>query len=292
MGHSHSHHASQHGRPATTMSYGQPAPAAQTHAGPPAFQAIRDKYESLEQVQDALRKAGLESSNLIIGVDYTKSNDSAGKRTFGGHSLHALLPGHPNPYMQAISIVGRTMEVFDDDKIIPAFGFGDKTTEDKRVFPFCPDRPCNGVQDVLDRYSVITPQISLAGPTSFAPIIRQALQIIGSTRQYHILIIIADGQVTPDNEWTRATSETIQAIVEASNYPLSIVMIGVGDGPWDMMEHFDDQLPQRRFDNFQFVEFHKVISTSRPGLQEVDFALSALQEIPDQFLLIRKLGLI
>lgn len=35
---------------------------------PPKFETIRDKYETYEQLQDALRASGLESSNLIIGL--------------------------------------------------------------------------------------------------------------------------------------------------------------------------------------------------------------------------------
>ncbi|CAI9279446.1 unnamed protein product [Lactuca saligna] len=79
---------------------------------------IPDNYSSLEQVTDALRASGLESSNLILGIDFTKSNEWTGRVSFNNRSLHAITDS-PNPYEKAISIIGETLAPFDDDNLIP-----------------------------------------------------------------------------------------------------------------------------------------------------------------------------
>lgn len=47
-----------------------------------------------------------------------------GKISFNRRSLHAV-GRDPNPYEKAISIIGRTLSPFDEDNLIPCFGFGD-----------------------------------------------------------------------------------------------------------------------------------------------------------------------
>ncbi|EMS49898.1 hypothetical protein TRIUR3_07948 [Triticum urartu] len=243
---------------------------------------IADNYSSVDEVIAALREAGLESSNLILGIDFTKSNEWSGRHSFGRKSLHAI-SGTPNPYEQAISIIGRTLSPFDDDNLIPCFGFGDASTHDHSVFSFYQEnRPCRGFEEVLDRYRQIVPHLNLSGPTSFAPLIYAAMSVVESSNcQYHVLVIIADGQPF-------SVSLTLAKVVgdhfNFSFYPLSIVMVGVGDGPWDAMQHFDDCIPDRAFDNFQFVNFTGIMSSSKDmSKKEAAFALAALMEIPTQY---------
>lgn len=137
----------------------------------------------------------------------------------------------------------------------------------------------------INRYNSIIKRINLSSPTSFAPIINRSIELVKQSQIYHILFIIADGKVSDENE-----IETIRAIENASNYALSIVVIGVGDGPWDTMIKFDNKLINRKFDNFQFVDYHRVIrNTKTPDLK---FALHALMEIPEQYKYMKKFSYI
>ncbi|KAK7282296.1 hypothetical protein RIF29_10959 [Crotalaria pallida] len=259
---------------------------------------IADNFSSLDQVVSSLREAGLESSNLIIGIDFTKSNEWTGKYSFHRKSLH-YIGNTPNPYEQAISIIGHTLSSFDEDNLIPCFGFGDTYTRDQNVFGFYPDgRYCQGFEEVLSRYREIVPHLKLSGPTSFAPVIDAAIDIVErSNGQYHVLVIIADGQVsrnpgTPRGKLSPQEQATISSIVAASHYPLSIILVGVGDGPWDEMQQFDDNITERLFDNFQFVNFTKIMSeNTEASKKEAAFALAALMEIPFQYRAVQNIQL-
>ncbi|KAJ9169445.1 hypothetical protein P3X46_017642 [Hevea brasiliensis] len=127
---------------------------------------IADDCTTLDQVIAALAQSGLGSSNLIVGIDFTKSNEWTGARSFNRRSLHHI-GSEQNPYEQAISIIGRTLSAFDEDNLIPCFGFGDESTNDQEVFSFHQDeRFCNGFEEVLARYREIVPQLGLAGVAS------------------------------------------------------------------------------------------------------------------------------
>lgn len=55
------------------------------------------------------------------------------------------------------------------------------------------------------------------------------MKIVKAKGCYHLLFILTDGQVVDE-------ADSRKAIVAASHLPLSIVIIGVGDGPWTVLE--------------------------------------------------------
>nr|POE44700.1 e3 ubiquitin-protein ligase rglg1 [Quercus suber] len=112
-----------------------------------------------------------------------------------GSSMHddvpkADAPQPPPPPKHYTRVVNRYIDE-GVAELVPGVLFIDEV-----LFSFYPDeRFCDGFEEVLAQYRELVPVLRLAGPTSFAPVIEMAITIVEqSGGQYHVLLIIADGQ--------------------------------------------------------------------------------------------------
>lgn len=228
-----------------------------------------------------LRNNGVDECGIILGIDCTASNIFTGKKSFGQRHLHDLSSRKLNFYERVISIMGGIVETFHSDGRFPVYIFGDEKTRDKRIRPLYQDSEgydeCYGAAHALAEYRKQIPKIVLSGPTSFKPLIEASIEIARYKQQFQLLIIIGDGAVSN-------LSETIDSIVEASNYPIMIIMIGVGDGdfkqypkdPWYGMKKLMNEIPERRFINFYFHQYQK-------DMEPREFAKEVFAQIPQAY---------
>jgi len=118
-----------------------------------------------------------------------------------------------------------------------------------------------------------------SGPTNFAPTINKINAIARQSTiiNYYILLIITDGQICDEDD-------TVNAVVESSYLPVSIIIVGVGNASFDAMNILDaddDRLVSKNGkkqirDNVQFVPFNECKNDGYILKKKV------LEEIPDQ----------
>lgn len=225
--------------------------------------------------------------NFSVAIDFTASNGNP----MDHRSLHYMQPGCiDNQYTTAIRSVGSIIEDYDADKLFPALGFGAKVPPHFQVsheffLNLRPDSPyCAGVDGLLAAYTQAIQTVQLYGPTNFTPVIQHVTKFAQAYQdgsQYFVLLIITDGIIT-DMESTK------WAIINASIYPMSIIIVGVGDEDFSSMEALDsdDGLLQHggkvaARDIVQFVELRKFVTKDRLWDKAL-LAKDVLAEIPDQ----------
>ena len=217
----------------------------------------------------------------MAAIDYTASNGNPAEPD----SLHYI--GDNNCYETAIESVGMIVEPYDSDQNFPVFGFGGiprhlGINSVNHCFaingnPMSPD--INGIMSILSTYRETLPQIGLGGPTLFAPLLKQFLAYVQSlegSQTYQILLLLTDGTIH-DMSMTRSL------IVELSEYPVSIIIVGIGEADFEAMEELDGDGEVLRNDYgspcardiVQFVEFNA-------SVQRGDLAEQVLKEVPLQ----------
>ncbi|KAF5204581.1 Bonzai-like protein [Thalictrum thalictroides] len=225
--------------------------------------------------------------SFMVAIDFTASNGNSRLPD----SLHYIDPsGRPNAYQKAILEVGEVLQFYDTDKRFPAWGFGARPIDGPVSHCFNlngSNYQCEveGIQGIMTAYASALRNVSLAGPTLFGPVISNASiiasQALANNQQkYFVLLIITDGVITD-------LQETKDALVKASDLPLSILIVGVGGADFKEMEVLDADKGERlestagriaSRDIVQFVPFRDVQSG------EFLIVQSLLAELPLQFL--------
>ncbi|KAF3969799.1 hypothetical protein ACB098_04G168600 [Castanea mollissima] len=225
--------------------------------------------------------------NFMVAIDFTASNGNPRLPD----SLHYIDPsGRPNAYQRAIIEVGEVLQFYDSDKRFPAWGFGARPIDGPVSHCFNLNGSSHyceveGIQGIMMAYTSALLNVSLAGPTLFGPVITNAALIASQSlasggRKYFVLLIITDGVVTD-------LQETKDALVKASDLPLSILIVGVGGADFKEMEILDADKGERlenstgrvaSRDMVQFVPFREVQSG------EIAVVQALLAELPTQFL--------
>ncbi|TMX02150.1 hypothetical protein EJD97_022553 [Solanum chilense] len=225
--------------------------------------------------------------NFMVAIDFTASNGNPRLPD----SLHYIDPsGRPNAYQRAILDVGEVLQFYDSDKRFPAWGFGARPIDGPVSHCFNLNGSSTyceveGIQGIMMAYVSALHNVSLAGPTLFGPVITSAAHIASQSLtnnelKYFVLLIITDGVITD-------LQETKDALVQAADLPLSILIVGVGGADFKEMEILDADKGERLEsttgrvavrDIVQFVPLRDVQNG------DVSVVQSLLAELPSQLL--------
>ncbi|KAJ9464977.1 Protein BONZAI 3 [Diplonema papillatum] len=229
-------------------------------------------------------KGGFEI-NLTICVDFSSSNGKPTDVT----SLHYSDPNRrlDNEYVKALKAVVKVLGEYDKDQAFPFYGYGarERTSMDPAasdIFPvtFDPHRvEVHGIEGIVDAYWKCLDRIEMAEPTRFKNCMDKAYHMAsGKKESYQIVLFVTDGQISD-------LQAMVDVVVECATEPISVIIIGVGDGPFADMEYLDGddrplvssdgKMPNR--DLVGFVPFREFQDDPE------QLARETLKEIPKQF---------
>jgi hypothetical protein len=230
--------------------------------------------------------------NLDIAIDYTASNNE------NRIPLHNLDSRYPNDYEKAIESCGSIIAFYDYDQLFPVYGFGGIPSANNNFnqqvshcfnINFKSDPNIKGINNIIKTYRESLKKITLAAPTFFSPVIDKVISEIKYDLQnrreenhYYILLILTDGNINDMNQ-------TRDKIVEASYLPLSIIIVGIGNANFELMDVLDgDKYPLtntkgelRKRDIVQFVKFEDFKKNNAVDYG-TDLTEEVLKEIPTQ----------
>ena len=235
--------------------------------------------------------------NMTVAIDFTSSNGTL-------HDIDPLMRKQ-NDYELALQEVGKILQPYSYKHQFTAKGFGgiphfiledeNRDPEDEvniNCFNLKNDPNSTTIaslEDLRKYYVNAINGTTMWGPTLFNPLLddmENYMIYMSGHQMYNCLLILTDGCI-------HDLRETVDRIVRCTAYPLSIIIVGIGDADFSAMETLDsdeyslvDGLGQKaQRDIVQFVrlnEFKEVAEDGSIYTAADKLAEAVLAEVPDQ----------
>ena len=153
------------------------------------------------------------------------------------------LEGPPDLFERAIKETATILIKKEKSNRFAFLGFGAKVKGCRHpTFAFNHEKSernlsVNSVEEALELYHKVYPAIEPEEPTNLAAVIERVKMMIlhqdsRNFKIYTLLVVLTDGDISD-------RQETIDKIVECSQLPLSIILVGIGQKNFDDCEYFE-----------------------------------------------------
>jgi hypothetical protein len=256
----------------------------------------------------------LEDINFMVFIDFTKSNEWTGEHTFHNKNLHDLVNG-TNRYLSTLESLRNVLKA-DGDGQVAMYTYGTSSSWD--CSGHVQYHGCFTSVDMMKAWYLDYSQrpevrAQMQGPTTLKYVLDEAQRVTKITNRFHIALVLTDGD--PDKQYK---FQDVGEVYDASNDPISVVTIGIGDGKYNAEKkvpefpfyqalddnktdemnltpeevnkiHTDYNKP--KFDNFQFVNLEADVlkgAEMNTEMQERLF-VHAFAEVPQQYTMIKNI---
>jgi hypothetical protein len=197
-------------------------------------------------------RGGLEL-RLVVGIDFTRSNEGPASLS----SLHRWGGDGPNDYVSTLRMIGEIVQKYDLAKQHAAYGFGAKLPPSypasiSSCFALTGDffsPHVDRVDGLVDAYKRALRVVFLHGPSRMKDVVKIAIDWADGSKDVHqvndngvdmrywVSLILTDGDIVDKNE-------CMHAMLEASNLPISFLIVGIGDSDFTWFAQLNNDIQQ------------------------------------------------
>lgn len=238
--------------------------------------------KTYEQVVEWFEEQGVRGTHVIYGLDFSSTSELNGEKCNRKLGLHRENKETGlNGYEKIMLIVYKLLRRLDHDKAFEVFAGGTLIGNETVCKPVA-NVPISDQHKMVSYYRRFRDKLDWkkkSTNTSYSGFIQQAINLSKNNPGKHYTLVLMTDTVT------QQTKRDMTSLAQASNYPISVVIIGLGDGndeAWSKLDQFIANVRLMKCAN-NISRYIYDINHQSTQKNLIDIGLQMFRHLPQQF---------